>query len=230
MGICSKSVPGQADQSQTGDPSAFRTAQLGLWAQASRVVLVLDVHASGSPSAEAMMVGPEPNGIVAVFPNRFEADSALEWLRIDGVEKRSVSVLGPAEAKAEQLPELDRGGHHRREIATYWARWGAMFGGVAAAGPIAIALAAATVGLGPLAGALAAALVVAGATTGVGALSAALVGVGIHEQHARAYEQALAAGKFLVVVHTDDPATLRTARGELLRLGAESVEVHGIPV
>ncbi len=176
------------------------------------------------------MIGPEPSGIVAVFPTRAEADAALEWLRVDGLDKRSISVLGPAEAAADPPPELDHGPHHRGEVASYWARWGAMFGGVAGVGPVAIAVAASTVGLGPFAVALAAGIAVLAATAGVGAVSTALVGVGVHEQHARAYEKALAAGKFLVVVHTDDPASLRAAQSELRTLGAESIDVHGLPL
>ncbi len=175
------------------------------------------------------MIGPEPNGIVAVFPTRFEAEAALDWLRIDGIERRSVSVIGPKEAATEPPPELDHGGTHRGEIASYWARWGGMLGGTAGVGPAAIALAASTVGLGPFAIALGAGLAIVAATAGAGAIGSALVGVGVHEQQARHYEQCLAAGKFLVVIHTDDPAALRAARTELEKLGAESVDVHGLP-
>ncbi len=174
------------------------------------------------------MIGPEPNGIVAVFPTRFEAETALEWLQVDGLDKRSVSVLGPAVAAADLPPEFDHSGHHRGEIASYWARWGAMFGGMAGVGPAAIAVAASTVGLGPLALALAAGLAIAAAAASVGALGAALVAVGVHERQAREYETALASGKFIVVVHTDDPASLRSAEKELRTLGAESVSVHGL--
>lgn len=175
------------------------------------------------------MIGPEPNGIVAVFANHADADAALDWLRLDGLERRNVSVIGPKEAAEDPPPELDHDPRHRGEIASYWARWGAMIGGVAGIGPVAIALAAATVGIGPVAVVVAAGLAVAATTAGVGAIGSALVGVGIHERHARDYEEALAAGKFLVVVHSDDPAKLRTARAELENLGAESVEVHGLP-
>lgn len=175
------------------------------------------------------MTGPEPNGIIAVFPTLFAAESALDWLRIDGIPKRSVSVIGPKEAAADPPPELDHSGEHRREIADYWAKWGGMLGATAGVGPAAIALAASAVGLGPFALALAAGVAVLGAAAGVGAIGSALVGVGVHEQHARHYEACLAAGKFLLVIHADDPVSLRTARTELERLGAESVDVHGLP-
>jgi hypothetical protein len=176
------------------------------------------------------MIGPEPNGIIAVFPTRFEADAALDWLRIDGLSKRSISVIGPAEAAADPPPEIDHSDAHRGEVASYWARWGGMVGGTVGAGPVAIALALSTVGLGPFAIALAAGLAVVAVSAGLGAIGSALVGAGIHQRHALAYEKALAAGKFLLVVHTDDPDSLRTACAELDRLGAESVEVHGLPL
>lgn len=174
------------------------------------------------------MIAPEPTGIVAVFANRLDADAAIEWLVADGIEKRSVSVIGPKEAAEDPPPEVDHGSKHRGEVASYWARWGAVLGGAAGAGPAAIALATATVGLGPFAIALAAGIGIVAATAGLGALVSALVGAGIHEQHARAYEQALTQGKFLLVLHTDDPALLRTARRELERCRAETIDVHGL--
>jgi len=174
------------------------------------------------------MIGPEPNGVVAVFASLEGAESALEWLRIDGIEKRSISILGPAKLGEERPPELDRSTEHEREVASYWARWGAMYGAVVGGGPLSIALVAATVGMGPLAVAVGVGVAALAATTGVGALASALIGVGIHDRQARVYEKAIADRKFVLVVHTDDPLALRTAKAELERLGAESVEVHGI--
>ncbi len=176
------------------------------------------------------MIGPEPNGIIAVLPTRFDADAALDWLQIDGLEKRTVQVLGRREAAVERPPELDHGGRHRREVAAYWALWGGVLGGVAGVGPAAISLAASSVGLEPLMTALAGALLFMAATSALGALGAAIVGVTDHELRARGYERTLADGKFLIVVHTDDPAALRTAQRELAAQGAESVDVHGLPV
>lgn len=175
------------------------------------------------------MIGPEPTGIVAVFPSRVEAEAALEWLHIDGLERRDVSVIGPSEASVDPPPEVDHGARHRREIAHHWARWGAMLGGTTGVGPAAIAIAASTVGLGPFALALSAGIALVAATAGVGALGSALIGVGLHELQARRYESALVAGKFLIVIHTDDPVALRIARSELAKLGAESIDVHGLP-
>lgn len=174
------------------------------------------------------MIGPEPNGVVAIFPTLESAEGALEWLRFDGIEKRSVSILGPASRPEDLPPELDTSARHEREVASYWGRWGATFGAVLGAGPLSIALAAATVGLGPLAAAVAVGVGALAATTGVGALTSALVGVGIHDRQARVYANAIAAHKFVLVVHSDDALALRTAKAELERLGAESVEVHGI--
>lgn len=171
------------------------------------------------------MEGPEPNGIVAVLATREQVDSALEWLVAEGVERRAISILGPG-THEDVPPELDRSAQHRSEIARYWGKWGAALGAVAGAGPIAVVVAA--IAVGPVAGVLAAAIGAVAATAGVGALASGLVGLGMHEGHAREYERAIAAGKFVVVVHSDDPAVLRTARRELERLNPESIDVHGI--
>ena len=175
------------------------------------------------------MRGPEPTGVVAVFDTQAGAASAIDWLRVHGVEKRAVSVIGPRNATSREdvPPELDHGGTHLREIAAYWSEWGAALGATAGAGPTTIALIAATVGIGPLATALLPALALVAATTGVGALAAAFVGVGLHDQKAREYERAIAGGGYVVVVHTDDPVAIRTTKGELARLGARSVDAHG---
>ena len=177
------------------------------------------------------MRGPEPSGLVAIFETQDGAEAALDWLRVDGLEKKSVSVLGPADdpklRDVEVLPELDQRGGHLKDIAEYWGEWGAMIGATAGAGPAVVALAAATVGIGPLAAALLPAIGLIAATTGVGAIASALVGVGLHEQHAREYERALHDGHYVVVVHTDDAASLRAAERELARLGATQIDVHG---
>lgn len=174
------------------------------------------------------MIGPEPNGIIAVFATLEGAENAVGWLRVDGLEKREVSILGPKTKPEDRPPELDDSREHEKEVASYWARWGATIGALAGGGPLSIALAAATVGVGPLAAVVAVGAAAVAAAAGVGAVASALVGVGIHERQAHIYQKALEAKKFLIVVHTDEPAVLRAAARELERLGAESVEAHGI--
>ncbi len=173
------------------------------------------------------MEGPEPNGVIAVFPTREAVDTAVDWLKLDGVDRRSVSILGPGLIQ-EIPPEMDRSPVHQGEIASYWAKWGAALGAVAGAGPVSIALAVATVGIGPMALVIAAGLAAVAVTASVGGLAAGLVGAGVHEDHARSYEQALRDGKFVLVVHSDDPATLRSAKEEFERQEAESIDVHGL--
>lgn len=174
------------------------------------------------------MEGPEPNGVIAVFPTREGVDLAMRWLEMDEIDRRSISIFGPGVITDDLPPELDRTNKHSSEIARYWAKWGATLGALAGAGPVSIALAAASVGLGPMALVVAAGVAAMAATAGVGAMTGALVGVGVHEQSARRYEQALHDGKFVVVVHSDNPATLRSAVEEFRRLQAEHVDVHGL--
>jgi hypothetical protein len=176
------------------------------------------------------MRGPEPTGIVAIFDSSDGAASAIDWLRVDGLERRSISIIGPRniDAVRELTPEIDHGRKHLGEIAAYWGEWGAALGAAAGAGPTAVALAAGTVGIGPLAAALVPALALVATTAGIGARAAALVGAGNHDQTAREYERAIAEGSYLVVIHTDDPAALRAAQSELKRLGATQIDVHGL--
>ncbi len=173
------------------------------------------------------MEGPEPNGVIAVFATRELVDSAVEWLRIDGVDRRTISILGPGLTQ-ETPPELDRSRKHEAEIASYWAKWGGALGALAGAGPVSIAIAAVAVGLGPMAVVLAAGIATVAATASIGALASGLTAAGIHERNAKAYEKAIRDGKFVVVVHSDDAATLRSAQLEFARMKAESIETHGL--
>lgn len=173
------------------------------------------------------MEGLEPNGVIAVFPDRDAIELAIDWLKVDGVDGTNVSILAPRSIQ-ELPPELDRSPAHVGEVGSYWAKWGAALGALAGAGPASIAIAAAAVGMGPMAAVVAAGLGTAAATATAGAIAAGLIGAGLHERHARTYERALRDGKFVLVVHSDDPATLRSARDEFERMEAESVECHGI--
>jgi hypothetical protein len=173
--------------------------------------------------SEVAMDVYEPNGVIAVFASEGVAHTAIRALDAARIDPRSISILGPGET-GERPVELDDKGAHAKDVAAYWAEWGAIAGAGAGAAVVAIPLIAAVVGLGPFAVALAA---IPLATSAVGALAGGLIGLGIHEAHAHRYEKALRAGKFLVVVHTDDLGLLEDAR-DILSRGAESVETHGL--
>lgn len=165
----------------------------------------------------------EPNGVVAIFASADAAHTAIRALRDERIDERSISILG-TQKKVETPVELQEKGAHPKDVAAYWAEWGAIAGAGVGAAVVAIPLIAAVVGLGPFALALAA---IPLATTGAGALASGLVGLGVHEAHAHRYEKALRDGKVVVVVHTDDLGKLEDAR-DLLTPGAESVETHGL--
>jgi hypothetical protein len=171
------------------------------------------------------MVGPEPNGVIAIYPDEWAGHGALQALFRSGIDPRKVSVLGPhPRARAAVPPELDRGVRHAIDVATYWAEWGGVIGAGVGTALITIPLIAAVVGLGTFATTLAAIPV---ATTAGGALATAFVGLGVHEAHALRYEHALRDGKLVVVVHDDDPAVLEDLRATLAQ-GAERVDTHGL--
>lgn len=170
------------------------------------------------------MIGNEPNGAVAVFATPGEVDAAIAALRASGVPRESISVIGPGGA-SQPPPELDHSPRHSLEVARFWGQWGAVVGAGVGAAVVAVPLIAAAVGLGPFAPLLLAIPVV---TSGVGAMATALGGLGIHEAHALRYEHALRAGKFVLVVHTDDRDALEDARVALGALAPEALDVHGI--
>lgn len=165
----------------------------------------------------------EPNGAVAVYPTWEQANAAIESLERTSVPMQGVSVLGPG-ATGEPPAELDRSARHSMEVVSHWARWGGVLGGGVGAAVVAIPIIAAAVGLGPFAALL---LAVPFATAGAGAMASALVGLGIHEVHAQRYAAAIAANKFVVVAHTDDPDELEDVRLALLDGRPEILDVHG---
>lgn len=169
------------------------------------------------------MIEMEPNGVIAVFSTVADADRGIAALTAQGINMDIVSVLGPGHPSG-MTPELDTSAKHNAEVARHWGRWGAIVGATLGGGLVAIPLMVALVGLGPFAPVLAA--IVVGAT-GVGSLASALVGLGVHDHHAKAYEEALRAGKTLVVVHTDELAELESAR-DALAPEAERVTTHGL--
>lgn len=168
------------------------------------------------------MIGNEPNGALAVFKTWDQANTAIEALEHSGFPMQGVSVLGPG-ATGEPPPELDRSARHSMEVASFWARWGAIIGGGLGAAVVAIPLIAAVVGLGPFAPLL---LAVPVGTAGAGAMASALVGLGVHAVHAHRYAKAIASGKFVVVAHTDDRDELEDARAALASGRPELVDVH----
>jgi len=171
------------------------------------------------------MVGNEPNGLIAIYDAPSRAHAAIEALRQTGFDMRSVSIFGPGRSNSDLPPELDPRAQHVIEVAEYWAKWGGVVGAGVGAAVVAIPVIAAVVGLGPFALSFAA---IPAATTAVGALAAAFVGAGVHESHALRYEEALQAGKIVIVAHTDERDRLEDARAAL-RVGApEGLEAHGL--
>lgn len=173
----------------------------------------------------AVMIGTEPNGVIAVFATASDAERALHALSAQRFDMQNVSVIGPGHPGDGVTPELDGSAKHGAEVAGQWARWGAIVGATTGGGVVAIPLMVALVGLGPFAPVLAA---IAVGATGIGSLASALIGFGIHEKHAHDYEKALREGKTIVVAHTDVLADLEIARDALTEAKPEHVTTHGL--
>lgn len=147
--------------------------------------------------------------ILGVFPSTQEADMAIADLEQAGFSSKDISVIMRQEGVPPGVPTGGRGSTVTRDTGTGVTAGGAI-GGVAG---LIIGIAAVTVpGLGALiaAGPLAVALglveigatTLAGAVTGAaaGGIIGALVGLGVPEERAKVYEEAVRKGQVLLAV------------------------------
>lgn len=166
---------------------------------------------------------------VGTFPTRRAAEEALQELKDSGFDMEQVSIVGrDSDGKTEVV---DADGNKADEGAKVGAASGGAVGGLTGLlvglGAIAIP------GVGPimLAGAAATALAstVAGGVIGAaaGGLLGALVGLGIPEEEAKAYEGYISAGEYLVLVDGTD-AEIAHARNILSRRGIEHWSIYDL--
>lgn len=150
--------------------------------------------------------------LTAVFRNRANAQSAHDWLLSHGYANSELSVLMSDATRAKYYSENGREHHDVGNLGTEGLGVGGAIGTVVGAGIAAIAAigtAVAIPGLGlVIAGPIAAALAGGGAGAVTGGILGALIGLGISESNARAYEAALREGGVAigVVPHNDDDA------------------------
>lgn len=150
---------------------------------------------------------PEQKRSIGVFPNRFEAEKAIDELKVAGFPMDKVSALGPdtnpeeVETAANNLGDVENQGDQAARAGTIS---GGALGGLAG---VLAGIATLTIpGLGPVvAGGVAAnALATTLAGTAVGATAGGLVGgmssLAIPELKAEAYKDWLSRGAYLVMV------------------------------
>lgn len=150
--------------------------------------------------------------LTAVFRNRANAQTVHDWLMSRGYQNSEMSVLMSDATRTKYYSENGREHHDVGNMATEGLGVGGAIGTVVGAGIAAIAAigtAIAIPGLGlVVAGPIAAALAGGGAGAVTGGVLGTLIGLGIPESNARAYEAALREGGVAigVVPRSDDDA------------------------
>lgn len=155
--------------------------------------------------------------VVATFPSVAEAESAIHELEDHGWRREQLSLI--TRGHESDLPAVNPAHHGDRteKAAAVGTAAGAAVGLLAGSSLFIIP------GLGPVlfAGAMA-----SGITGGVvGGLIGAMGGWGVKDNDVRQYENALKAGKALVVL-SGEPSELAEGRAELLATSAEKVVIH----
>jgi hypothetical protein len=167
----------------------------------------------------------EMNSVVAVYSSHDEAGNAVEELRKAGVDVTKISIVGKDYHSEEQVTGYYNAGDRMK----YWGKMGALWGGiwgvlVGAAffvipgiGPVLVA--------GPLVAWIVAGLEGAVVVGGLSAVGAGLYSIGIPKNTILRYEVALAAGKFLVVLH-GSPEQVAKARDVIKTTNPATLDVH----
>ena len=164
---------------------------------------------------------------VAVFHSHRAAESAVKELQRDGFDMKKLSIVG----KDFHTEEHVVGFYNTGDRVKFWGTLGAVWGGiwglffgaaffwVPGIGMITFA--------GPIVAMLVGALENALLIGGLSALGAALYSIGIPKNSVLDYEEAVKAGKFLLVVHGTAEEVKRAE--ELLRQNAENETVSTYP-
>ena len=162
---------------------------------------------------------------VGIFRNHAEAEAAIEQLQHGGFDLKRLSIVGKDyETREDVVGYYTTGDRIKRWGATgaFWGGiWGALFGAafflVPGVGPVLVA--------GPFVAAVVGALESAVIVGGISAIGAGLYSLGIPKNSVLAYETAIRAGKFIVIVHaTSDEA--KQARDLLAKADAELATEH----
>lgn len=169
------------------------------------------------------MVVQQLKRAVGAFSSRTEAETALTELRSSGFAMDKISVLAKDTNRNEKVAgvgvtdrdEIKRGDNEAQEGAGIGATAGTVLGGV---GGLLVGLEALIIpGAGPFlaAGTIATTLAGAGIGAAAGAIVGALTGLGIPEEDAKAYNQRISQGDYLVILEGTEAEIDRA--GSILR-------------
>jgi hypothetical protein len=167
----------------------------------------------------------ETSTIVAVFPAHQAAESALKKLADAGFDIKHLSIVG----KGYHTDEKVEGFYNVGDRVKFWgsrgAYWGALWGWLMGALFITLPAVGGVVVLGYFAGVVLSAVEGAVVVGGLSALGAALYSIGIPKNSVIAYETAIKADQFLVMVHGSAEEAGR-AKAILETLEPSSMDIH----
>jgi len=163
--------------------------------------------------------------VFGIYPNRSDAEEAVDTLRQAGFRNSDVSALLPDNVGTKDFA------HEKKSKAPEGTAAGAATGGVlggalgwlAGIGSLAIPGVGPFIAAGPIMGALAG----VGAGGAVGGMIGALVGMGMPEYEAKRYEGRVRAGGILLSVHCDNSDWVTRAKKILEETGAEEIASSG---
>jgi hypothetical protein len=165
----------------------------------------------------------EKKMVHGVFRDRFDAERAFDYLHTKGYADSEITVLMSDRTRASFYPARSEAKHPAKTQATEGMAVGGAIGtavGAAIAAVATIGTSVALPGIGlVVAGPIAAALAGGGAGAVAGGFIGILVGTGMTEQNAKAYEEALRNGGVAlgVIPHSsDDASDLQTRFTELI--------------
>jgi hypothetical protein len=168
------------------------------------------------------------NMLTAVFRNHRDARVAYDRLLVRGYTSDEISLLMSESTRKTYIEEYEREGKQQPgSMATEGVAVGGAIGtavGAAAAAIAAIGTTALIPGLGLLvAGPLAAAFMGGGAGAVTGGILGGLIGLGITEPNAKAYEEVLRNGGVIVGVKPHDNEDANEIKKDFEELGGEHV-------
>ncbi|KZL49273.1 general stress protein [Nodularia spumigena] len=175
------------------------------------------------------MVSRRYKRAIGTFPNRQQAEAALNELRDSGFPMDSVSILAK-DTGGEQIAGTavtDRGDTEGQEGAGIGATTGTVLGGL---GGLLVGLEALVIpGVGPFlaGGTIATTLAGAGLGAAAGGIVGALTGLGIPEEEAKAYSERVSRGDYLVILDAPEDEINRAA-ALLMSQGIREWRVHDI--
>ena len=167
----------------------------------------------------------ETNTVVAVFPDHLAAENAVKKLADAGFDIKRLSVIGKGYHTDEKVEGFYNAGDRVKFWGSRGAFWGALWGWLMGALFIILPGVGGVLVFGYFAAVVLSAIEGAVVVGGLSALGAALYSIGIPKNSVIAYETALKADQFLVMVHGSAEEAAR-AKAILETLKPSSVDMH----